>query len=166
MEFGIERIFVKKKIKIELARQNYVDQYEEQVKFILKTLGHPEALVTDETLIWDLVHMFDSGGYDKQLAKMSKKVGFSVEPNDVLWKVAKKIKALSASRQIICVTHLATIASQGDKHILVDKTVKDKKTQIYIKDLAGNDRELEISRLLGDTSSKITIKHAQELLAK
>jgi hypothetical protein len=83
---------VKKKIKIELSQQNYVDQYEEQVKFILKTLGHPEALVTDETLIWDLLHMFDSGGYDKQLAKMSKKVGFSVEPNDVLWKVAKKIK--------------------------------------------------------------------------
>jgi len=79
--------------------------------------------------------------------------------------VAKKIKSLSRQYQVICVTHLATIAAQGDSHILVEKQSDGQHTEISTKVLAQNGREQEISRLLGAHESEASLQHARELLA-
>lgn len=79
-------------------------------------------------------------------------------------KVGNKIKQLSDQYQIICVSHLASIAAKGNTHLLVDKSVIDNKTSIKVSKLSDSDREKEIARLLGGDISKTTIQHAKELL--
>lgn len=44
-------------------------------------------------------------------------------------KVAEKMKQISKTHQIICVTHLATIAAKGDSNYYINKEVKDRKNK-------------------------------------
>ncbi|HAR61886.1 MAG TPA: DNA repair protein RecN [Candidatus Margulisbacteria bacterium] len=79
-------------------------------------------------------------------------------------KIAQKIKELSRNFQVICVTHLAIIAAQGNTHILVNKLIEKDHTVVTTEVLEEKNREEEIARLLGGTQLSITFKHAQELL--
>jgi DNA repair protein RecN (Recombination protein N) len=82
-------------------------------------------------------------------------------------KVGTKLSLLSNSYQVICITHLAQIASMADHHFFIQKNVNSNKTYTHIKKLQEDDLISEIARLSGgDTSSKITLKHAQEMLEK
>lgn len=80
-------------------------------------------------------------------------------------KIAEKLRDLANTYQIICVTHMANIAAQGQTHLLISKTVSDNQTQIQTSFLSREERVLEIGRLLGGTQSTITLQHARELLA-
>ena len=80
--------------------------------------------------------------------------------------VGEKLRSLAGYHQILCITHLPQIASKGTTHFLVQKEVKDKRTQTVISELAPEERVKEIARLLG--GKKITrkgIEHAREILA-
>lgn len=80
--------------------------------------------------------------------------------------VGEKLRSLAGYHQILCITHLPQIASKGTTHFLVQKEVKDKRTQTIISALAPEERVREIARLLG--GKKITrrgIEHAREILA-
>jgi len=80
--------------------------------------------------------------------------------------VAEKLAAVSASQQVICVTHLPQIAAMADNHIVVDKSVKAGRTHTEVGFPQGEERAREIARMLGgEASGKITLKHAHELLA-
>lgn len=80
-------------------------------------------------------------------------------------KVARKLSHLARSHQVICITHLATIASYADTHILVQKNVKSGKTVISTDVLIQQQRVQEIARMLrGEGKSATTLKDAQELL--
>lgn len=79
-------------------------------------------------------------------------------------KVGKKIKQLSQEYQVICVSHLASIAAKGDAHLLVNKTVHNNKTLINVDQITDKKRIDEIARLLGGDISKTTLLHARELL--
>jgi DNA repair protein RecN (Recombination protein N) len=82
-------------------------------------------------------------------------------------KVGSKLSLLSDSYQVICITHLAQIASRADHHLFIQKNENQNKTFTNIKKLQGDDLVNEIARLSGgDTSSKTTLKHAQEMLQK
>jgi DNA repair protein RecN (Recombination protein N) len=80
--------------------------------------------------------------------------------------VAEKLAAVSASQQVICVTHLPQIAAMADNHIVVDKSVTEGRTRTEVGFPQGEERAREIARMLGgEASGKITLKHAHELLA-
>lgn len=62
--------------------------------------------------------------------------------------VGLKLKALAAQSQVICITHLAQVASLADKHIVVDKTSSGGRTRSIIKEITGEERVDEIARML------------------
>ena len=79
--------------------------------------------------------------------------------------VGRKLKEVSQEHQVICITHLPQIAAYADRHYFVSKVVKGSRTVAEIKELSGNERTGEISRMLG--GMKITDKtreHAREML--
>lgn len=64
-------------------------------------------------------------------------------------KIAVKLKQVSASHQVICVTHLAQIAAYADEHLLISKSERDGQTYTELKSLDFNLRERELARIMG-----------------
>ncbi len=82
-------------------------------------------------------------------------------------KIALKLRQVSQGRQVICVTHLAQIASQGDVHLYISKNVRDGKTFTQVKSLIGDERAYEIARIMGGIEiSELQIRSAREMLEK
>jgi len=79
--------------------------------------------------------------------------------------VGEKVLSLAKYHQIICITHLPQIASQGKTHFLVKKEVSNGRTHTIISELDDATRVREIARLVG--GKKITssaVAHAREML--
>ncbi len=77
--------------------------------------------------------------------------------------VGKKMKQLGSRHQVLCITHLATVAAWAQSHYLVKKEVKDQRTYTFIERLEGEDRVYELARMLGGRS-EISVEHAKALL--
>ena len=81
--------------------------------------------------------------------------------------VGEHMYNLSRFKQILCITHLASIAVRADNHIRVRKNNIDDRTFTEIESISGEDRKVEIARMLsGDTNADVSLKHAEELLVK
>jgi len=81
--------------------------------------------------------------------------------------VGDHLSELSSSKQIICITHLATIAVRADTHIMVEKAIRGDRTVTEVAHLRGDARVDEISRMLaGDKTGSASRNHAEELLRK
>lgn len=79
--------------------------------------------------------------------------------------VGEKLQSLAAFHQILCITHLPQIASKGDTHFLVKKSVADTRTRTTISELTSEERVKEIARLMGGkTISPKALAHAKEIL--
>ena len=79
--------------------------------------------------------------------------------------IGEKLKKLSKNRQVLCVTHLAQIASRANNHFYIEKIVFEGRTKTVVKLLNKEDRVKEIARMLGgDKFSKTSLNHAKELL--
>ncbi len=80
--------------------------------------------------------------------------------------VGRLLKRLGQERQVLCVTHLPQVASQGSQHFQVSKdTVADGRTVSLIYALGAKERVEEVARMLGGLEiTPTTRKHAQELL--
>jgi DNA repair protein RecN (Recombination protein N) len=79
--------------------------------------------------------------------------------------VGRKLKALSRGQQVICITHLPQIAAFGDQHFLIEKTVKQGRTQTEVRLMEPGDRVEEIARMLsGERLTETSKKHAEQLL--
>ena len=79
--------------------------------------------------------------------------------------VGKELRALGARGQVLCVTHLPQVASQGHHHLRVTKLTDGKTTRTALTDLTTGDRVEEIARMLGGV--EVTAKareHAKEML--
>ena len=68
--------------------------------------------------------------------------------------VGIKLKELSRTQQVLCVTHQPQIASLADNHFVVSKTVQKNKTTITVAELDEGERVEEIARMLA--GEKIT----------
>jgi DNA repair protein RecN (Recombination protein N) len=81
--------------------------------------------------------------------------------------VGRLLRKLGQDRQVLCVTHLPQVASQGGQHFQVSKNAApDGRTVSRIAPLAGAERVEEIARMLGGLEiTATTRKHARELLA-
>lgn len=75
----------------------------------------------------------------------------------------EKMKKISKTHQVICVTHLASIAAKGDYNYFVSKEVKNEKTKTKIKLLDEEEVLNEIARISSGTITDISINHAREL---
>lgn len=79
--------------------------------------------------------------------------------------VAKKIKEISKSTQVICITHIPQVAAVSNHHLFISKSVDEERTRAYIKTLLGDERVLEIAQMIsGETVSNAAIESAKELL--
>lgn len=80
-------------------------------------------------------------------------------------KVGYKLKSLSNSRQVLCITHQAQIAALADEHFLIKKTVENNRTFTQVLPLDFESRKHELARIIGGVSiTKLTLKHAEEML--
>ena len=82
-------------------------------------------------------------------------------------KIALKLHQVSEGRQVICVTHLAQIAAQGDVHLFISKSVRDGKTYTQVKSLLNENRVEEIARIMGGIEiTDLQLQSAREMLEK
>ena len=81
--------------------------------------------------------------------------------------VGAHIKNLAKSRQIFCITHLASIAVYADNQIKIEKSVSGEITSSNVYPVEGEARVAEIARMLsGDSDTAQSLEHARSLLAK
>jgi len=80
--------------------------------------------------------------------------------------VGQKLKNLSSSHQIICITHLPQIASYADRHLKIEKKIKKDRTIVEIGKVEKDERTAEIARMLSGETSEVSLKHAKEILKK
>ena len=79
--------------------------------------------------------------------------------------VGNLLRRLAADRQILCVTHLPQVASQGDNHIRVTKTSGKTATRTRVRELDQEERVEEVARMLGGIRiSQQSRDHAREML--
>lgn len=84
---------------------------------------------------------------------------------EVALQVGEYLKALSAHKQILCITHLATIAVRADNHLKVEKRVRADRTSTDVRVVSSEDRVDEIARMLaGDTTGTASRSHAEDML--
>lgn len=79
-------------------------------------------------------------------------------------KVAIKLKETANGKQVICVTHLAQIASMADNHFLIEKNIVNNRTLTTIKLLDFEGRKYELARIIGSEITETTLQSAQEML--
>jgi DNA repair protein RecN (Recombination protein N) len=79
--------------------------------------------------------------------------------------VGEKLFKISRNHQVLCVTHSPQIASLGDAHFCINKISNNDRTFTTVKEIKGEERIKEISRMLGGTEiTDKTIAHAKEML--
>jgi DNA repair protein RecN (Recombination protein N) len=79
--------------------------------------------------------------------------------------VGKKLRAMAAAHQVLCVTHLPQIASLADHHLVVRKQAERGRTRTTVEAVRGPSRIEEVARMLGgETITEAARKHARELV--
>lgn len=79
--------------------------------------------------------------------------------------VGLKLKEVSRSNQVLCITHLPQVAAFGDRHFSVAKKSTGGRTMTTVEEVSGDERVAHISAMLGGLKvTETTRKHASELL--
>ena len=79
--------------------------------------------------------------------------------------VGHHLRNLSQNHQILCITHLASIAVCADNQIKIEKVVSGGNTSTHVHRIDGDERVTEIARMLsGDAVSEASLAHAASLL--
>jgi DNA repair protein RecN (Recombination protein N) len=80
--------------------------------------------------------------------------------------VGAKLRAVSRSAQVLCVTHLPQVAAGADRHFLVVKREQGGRTVTTVERLDSEAQVLEMARMLGGAQvTDTTLAHARELIA-
>lgn len=77
--------------------------------------------------------------------------------------VADKMKLIAKNHQIICITHLATIAAKGDYNYYIYKQISNGKTTTNVELLNEEKTIQEIARISNGEITKVAIQNAEEL---
>ena len=79
--------------------------------------------------------------------------------------VGKKLKSLSRSNQVLCVTHLPQIATFADQHYVIEKKESGGRTRTSIRAVIGEERTEEVARMLsGAKLTETSRKHAEQMI--
>ena len=80
-------------------------------------------------------------------------------------RVAEKLRSVSKSKQVLCVTHLPQLAALADTHFLIAKGERDGRTFTTVTPLDFEGRKAELARIIGGTSiTETTLRSAAEML--
>ena len=63
--------------------------------------------------------------------------------------VGEKLWALSATHQVLCITHLPQLAAFGDQHVKVEKEVRSGRTITKVRSLGDAERVTEMATMIG-----------------
>ena len=78
--------------------------------------------------------------------------------------LAVKLATIGRKHQVICVTHLAQVASFGSTHFFISKFEENGKTKTKLELLNSERRVQEIARLIGGNISDFSLNHAKLML--
>lgn len=160
---------VKFDISVTAAEDNFTQDGYDQVEFLIST--NPGEAVRP---LWQIA----SGGELSRIMLAFKTVFADRDETDTLifdeidtgisgktaWKVAEKLGRLSHNHQVICITHLAQIASMADCHFLIEKEISKERTVTGIRNLSEADSLNELARLLGSGEmTKAVLENAKEM---
>lgn len=80
-------------------------------------------------------------------------------------KIGRKLKSISKSGQVICVTHLPQVAAFADNHFIITKKVSKNSVSMSVDPLDGPHRIEELARMIsGEKITKTSLAHAKELI--
>jgi DNA repair protein RecN (Recombination protein N) len=79
-------------------------------------------------------------------------------------RVAERLASLGERRQVVCITHLAPVASRAHAHLAVRKEESRGRTVSVVEPVVGEARVREIARMLGGTEEGVAVEHARSLL--
>lgn len=81
--------------------------------------------------------------------------------------VGLQLSQLGKNRQVLCITHLAQVAAQGDSHLQVQKVTDGNSTSTTLQLLTAAERVSEIARMIGGVEiSEQTLAHAEDMLSR
>lgn len=75
---------------------------------------------------------------------------------EVAMAVAKKMKEISKTTQVLAITHLPIVASAADQHLFVSKEVKDNKTYTIVKLLSKEERIEKVAEMISSSNNDIS----------
>jgi DNA repair protein RecN (Recombination protein N) len=79
--------------------------------------------------------------------------------------VGKKLKDLSRTSQVLCVTHLPQIATFADHHYRIEKKESGGRTKTLVRNITGDERTEEVARMLsGAKVTESSLKHAEQMI--
>ena len=79
--------------------------------------------------------------------------------------IGEKLRLVSQSHQVICITHLPQIASYSEQHFKVNKFSRNSKTFVTIDILSTKERLEEIAEMIrGTEKTEVTRKQAKEMI--
>ena len=80
-------------------------------------------------------------------------------------KVGLKLREVSGSCQVLCVTHQAQIAALADTHLLISKQVDGGRTFTAVAPLSRDERVKELARIIGGVNiTQAALSHAEDML--
>jgi DNA repair protein RecN (Recombination protein N) len=80
--------------------------------------------------------------------------------------VGRRLAELGADRQVLCVTHLAQVASLANQHLRISKVTDGRSTRTGVAELDTEERVDELARMIGGVEiTDKTRAHAAEMLA-
>lgn len=86
---------------------------------------------------------------------------------EVALTIAERLQELSQQKQVLCITHSASIAAKAQNHIVIRKESREGRTLTHFSEVEGEERVTEIARMLaGNSSTDISLIHARELLRR
>jgi DNA repair protein RecN (Recombination protein N) len=80
--------------------------------------------------------------------------------------VAERLQRLGATHQVLCVTHLPTVAAAADRHFVIEKQTEGGRTHTSVRAVEGEARAAEIARMLDGGRGAAARAHAREMLRR
>ncbi len=158
-------------VKVEYVENEFFETGKDKVEFYIKTnMGEEEKEL----------NKIASGGEMSRIMLAIKKVLAEADKTPILIfdeidtgisgkagsSVADKLKSISNNHQVLCISHLPTIAASANYNYYISKQVENKRTRTTVKLLNENEVINEIARISSGEVNDITIKYALELRNK
>lgn len=79
--------------------------------------------------------------------------------------IARKMKEISKNQQVLCITHLLSVACYGDYNYYIYKVLENDRTYTKIKMLEGEEKVITLSKIIsGNVINNFAIEHTRNLI--
>ena len=79
--------------------------------------------------------------------------------------VGRRLAQLAREHQVLVITHLAQVAAFADAHLVVEKSEAAGRAVTRVRRVAGEERVVEVARMLAGSDSDTGLAHARELIS-